>query len=111
MEAGEMIRWAFVQGDGHRKMRPAILLKRVPPFNDWIICAVSSQLHRFQEGLDMRLDERHPDFRSAGLSFPSIIRTAHLTTIPRQQIEGSIGRIGPATLDTIRKRLSNWICD
>lgn len=65
MEAGDVIRWAFVQADGQLKLRPAVLLKRVPPFNDWVICAVSSQVQRFQTRLDVKLDDRHPDFRAA----------------------------------------------
>lgn len=62
-----MIRWAFVQADGRTKLRPAVLLKQVPPFNDWIICAISSQVQRYDAELDVMLDVGHPDFRSAGL--------------------------------------------
>lgn len=104
-----MIRWAFLQGDAQVKWRPAILLKAVPPFNDWLICAVSSQTQRFQPQLDVLLDPTHPDFRATGLSYPSIVRTAHLATIPKQQVEGRIGRLSLATLATLRTNLSIWI--
>lgn len=36
MKPGDVVRWTFVQGDGQRKMRPAIILGAVPPFNDWL---------------------------------------------------------------------------
>lgn len=104
-----MIRWAFVQADGMSKLRPAVLLKQVPPFNDWIICAVSSQLHRFQPGLDILLHANHPDLALAGLPFPSIIRTGYLATIPRQQIEGVLGRISAGTLNVVKDQLREFL--
>jgi mRNA interferase MazF len=109
VEAGDVIRWAFVQADGKSKLRPAVLLKQVPPFNDWIICAVSSQLHRFQPGLDILLDAQHPDLARAGLPFASIIRTGYLTTIPQQQIEGVLGRIGDGTLNIAKGQLREFL--
>jgi len=108
VEAGDVIRWAFVQADGRIKLRPAVLVKAVPPFNDWVICAVSSQLRRYQAQLDVLLDEKSPDFRKAGLSFPSIIRAAQLTTIPVQQVEGRVGRLSASTLATLRANLGRW---
>lgn len=105
MEAGDVIRWGFIQADGKSKLRPAVLLKQVPPFNDWIICAISPQLHRFQPGLDILLHAKHPDLALAGLPFPSIIRTGYVTTIPRQQIEGVLGHISTGTLNVLKDQL------
>ncbi|MFZ1694265.1 MAG: type II toxin-antitoxin system PemK/MazF family toxin [Flavobacteriales bacterium] len=109
MEAGDVIRWAFVQADGRIKLRPAVLVKSVPPFNDWVICAVSSQLQRYQVQLDVLLDASHPDFRRSGLSFPSVVRCAQLATIPAQQIEGRIGRLSEATITSIQQQLGQWL--
>ncbi|MCB0772564.1 MAG: type II toxin-antitoxin system PemK/MazF family toxin [Flavobacteriales bacterium] len=109
MKAGDVVRWAFVQGDGQRKYRPAILVASVPPFNDWLVCAVSTQVQREVAGLDVRIDERHPDYAHMGLRFPSLIRVAQLTTLPERVIEGSIGEVSGTTLDTIKARLSRWL--
>ncbi|MBX2972889.1 MAG: type II toxin-antitoxin system PemK/MazF family toxin [Flavobacteriales bacterium] len=109
MEAGSVIRWAFIQADGRLKLRPAVLIKAVPPFNDWVICAISSQVQRFQPQLDVLLDKTHPDFRNVGLDFPSIVRTAYLTTIPAQQVEGRIGSLSDATMAAIRSNLGRWL--
>lgn len=111
MEAGDVIRWAFVQADGRTKLRPAILLKRVPPFNDWVICAVSTQVHRYRPGLDILLDIGHPDLKRAGLPFASVIRTAYLTTIPEQRIDGSLGRLSPATMNTLYIQLKHFLSE
>jgi mRNA interferase MazF len=73
MKAGDVVRWSFVQQDGQRKLRPAVVIAVVPPFNDLLVCAVSTQLHRREEGLDVLVDAKHPDIRRMGLNFPSLI--------------------------------------
>ncbi len=109
MKAGDVVRWTFVQGDGQRKMRPAIILAAVPPFNDWLVCAVSTQLQRQVQVLDILLDAQHPDFDRAGLRLPSLIRVAQLSTLPDNVVQGSIGEVSPATLRTIKERLRSWL--
>ena len=109
MKAGDVVRWTFVQGDGQRKTRPAIVVAAVPPFNDWLVCALSSQVHREVAGLDMRIDAAHPDFDRAGLSVPSLVRVAHLATLPDKTIQGSVGEVSPATLALIKERLRKWL--
>jgi len=109
MKAGDAVRWTFVQSDGQCKMRPAILIAAVPPFNDWLACALSSQVHREVAGLDIGIAATHPDFDRAGLSMPSLIRFAHLTTLPDKTIQGSVGEVSPATLALIKERLRKWL--
>jgi len=109
MKAGDVVRWTFVQGDGQRKMRPAIILSAVPPYTDWLVCAVSSQVQREVKGLDLLIDDKHPDFLRAGLTLPSVVRVAQLTTLPDKMIQGSLGDISPATLGAIKERLRNWL--
>ncbi len=109
MKPGDVVRWAFVQGDGQRKMRPAVIVAVVPPFNDLLVCAVSTQVHREVRDLDMLVDAKHPDYRRMGLQFPSLIRVAQLATLPGKVIQGSIGEVSEATFTEIRKHLRNWL--
>lgn len=109
MKAGDVVRWSFMQGDGQRKFRPAVIVAVVPPFNDLLVCAISTQLHREIKDLDVLLDPKHPDFQRTGLQFPSLIRVAQLTTLPDKVIQGSIGEVSQATIAEIRKRLRNWL--
>ncbi|MBK8499229.1 MAG: type II toxin-antitoxin system PemK/MazF family toxin [Flavobacteriales bacterium] len=109
MKPGDVVRWTFVQGDGQRKFRPAIVIGAVPPFNDWLVCAVSSQVQREVKGLDLLIDELHPDFHRTGLRVASVIRVAQLTTLPDKAIQGAVGAIGPATLDLLKARLREWL--
>ncbi len=109
MKPGDVVRWAFVQGDGQTKLRPAIIIGAVPPFNDWLVCAVSSQVQREVKGLDVIVDERHTDFQRMGLRMASVIRTAQLTTLPDRSIQGALGSVSPATLDLLKARLREWL--
>lgn len=86
MKPGDVVRWTFMQGDGQRKSRPAIILSAVPPYNDWLVCAVSSQVQREVPGLDLLIDERHPDLQRMGLQIPSIVRVAQLTTLLKARL-------------------------
>ena len=109
MKPGDVVRWTFVQGDGQSKMRPAIVLGSVPPFNDWLVCAVSSQVQREVKGLDVLIDERHSDYQRMGLRSASVIRVAQLTTLPDRSIQGSIGSVSKATLDLLKSRFREWL--
>ncbi len=109
MKPGDVVRWAFVHGDGQRKMRPAVILGAVPPFNDWLVCAVSSQVQRAVKDLDIVIDSRHPDFHRTGLRMESVVRVAQLTTLPDKVVQGSIGEVSPGTLREIKERLRKWL--
>jgi len=109
MKVGDVVRWTFVQGDGQRKMRPAVIIAAVPPFNDRLVCAVSSQLHREVKELDMRIDVQHPDYDRVGLRMSSLIRAAQLSTLPDKAIQGSSGEVSPTTIEQIKERLRRWL--
>ena len=109
MKPGDAVRWAFVQGDGQRKFRPAIVLGEVPPYKDWLVCAVSAQGQREVKGLDLLIDEQHADFEPMGLRTSSLIRVAQLTTLPDKAIQGAVGQISPPTLELLKARLREWL--
>jgi mRNA interferase MazF len=109
MKPGDVVRWAFVQGDGQRKFRPAIVLGEVPPYKDWLVCAVSSQVQREVKGPDVLIDQLHVDFERMGLRTSSLVRVAQLTTLPDKAIQGAIGHISPATLEMLKARLREWL--
>ena len=109
MKPGDVVRWAFIQGDGQRKFRPALVIAIVPPFNDLLVCAVSSQLDRKVEGLDVLIDHKHPDLQRMGLRFPSLIRVGQLVTLPERSVQGVIGSVSNETLSHVRSHLRNWL--
>lgn len=50
MKDGDICIHKVAQPDGSFKMRPVLLLKQMPPFGDWIVCAISSQLRQEVKG-------------------------------------------------------------
>lgn len=109
MEEGSIVRISLPQSDGKLRSRPALLLKKVSPFNDWILCSISSKLHNEVKGLDFILDSNHEDFNSSHLKFSGLIRVANLFTIPESIIEGKIGFISSKSYKIILQNLSNFV--
>lgn len=52
MKKGDIALANLQQADGQRKLRPVLLLKQMAPFQDWLVCGISSQLRQAVSGLD-----------------------------------------------------------
>lgn len=109
MQAGDIALLNMLQPDGSKKNRPVLLLKKVLPFNDWIVCAVSSQIHQEVVGFDYKILNSDQIFSTTGLKQSSIIRLGMISTVATSSILGIIGNIPATTLDTLKKRLANHI--
>ena len=107
MSPGDLVRWAFPQADGRVKLRPALLLAQVGVHGDWIACAVSSSLGLFSSGMDLVIDQDHPDFKTTELPRPALIRTGFLDTIPSRAIQGKVGHVSKATVQQLRRNLAD----
>ncbi len=66
-------------------------------------------MQREVKGLDLIIDERHPDYQRMGLRIASVVRVAQLTTLPDKSIQGAIGSISPETLAMLKARLREWL--
>lgn len=80
MTEGDVALTPLPQADGEIKPRPAILLRTLPPFSDWLVCGVSTQLHHEAVGFDDPIDASHADFAGSGLKAPSVSRERHPRT-------------------------------
>jgi mRNA interferase MazF len=109
MEEGRVVRVAFQQADGQVKLRPAVVLKRLPAGPDLLVCAISSKLHREMPGVDIVVHEHHADFPGMGLPFPSLIRCAYLTTVPLSTVQDPIGSVGANTLQRMLEQLTTFV--
>ncbi len=109
MEVGSVIKVAFPQGDGKIKFRPAIALAKIPPFNDWTVCGVSSKINLEVNGLDILIHKKHPDFKLWGLPYPGIIRAGFIATIPENIINGTIGNISKETCKNLLENISEYL--
>lgn len=109
MQEGEIALLNMVQPDGTIKRRPVLLLKEVPPYQDWIVCAVSSQLQQQVKGFDHPILQNDPDFGATGLRQSSLVRLGMLSTVATSTLPGTIGRLSPPILQTLKKRLATHI--
>ncbi|MCI0397962.1 MAG: type II toxin-antitoxin system PemK/MazF family toxin [Chloroflexi bacterium] len=109
MNEGDVILTPIPQADGRLKNRPAIVLRKMPGYNDLLVCGVSTQLHQRVKGFDEIIWPNDADFPSSGLLTQSLIRLGFLAIIPGNRIIGSIGTISPERHKRLLRTLSNYL--
>jgi len=109
MKEGDIVLAPFPQADGQIKKRPAVVLRKVPPFDDLLVCGVSTQLRQCVEGFDELILSADSDFKTSGLLQDSVIRLGYLLTLPRKDFIGSIGKISPERHRRLLKQLSEFL--
>lgn len=67
MTEGDMLLADLPQADGTTKLRPTLFLCRMPPFQDFLVCGVSTQLQHAVPGLDELIGPTDPEFCTSGL--------------------------------------------
>ncbi|MEO5804676.1 MAG: type II toxin-antitoxin system PemK/MazF family toxin [Verrucomicrobiota bacterium] len=109
MKEGDVILAPLPQVDGQRKNRPAIVLRIMPPFGDFLVCGISSQLHQQTMGFDEIISPPDADFTTSGLRAASLVRLGFLSLFSQNQIPGSIGEISSERLQRLLKRLAEYL--
>lgn len=74
MKAGNIVLAPLPQADGQVKNRPVLLLRSMPPFGDWLVCGISTQLAQVVIGFDEVIGISKPDFARSGLRSASLIK-------------------------------------
>lgn len=95
MRESAVVLLPLAQVDGTVKPRPAVALRQLPGFGDWLVCGISTQLHQAVAGFDETITSGDADFASSGLVRPSLIRLGFLQAVPLRKIMGRIGSISP----------------
>ena len=93
MKESDVILTSIPQADGTKKNRPAIILRELPMYGDFLVCGVSTQLQNCLKDFDEIVSPQDPDFKSSGLLSKSLIRLGFLAVLPRASIVGTIGSI------------------
>ncbi len=80
--AGHMALIRFPQVDlAPGKPRPVLLIGPVPgPYEDWLVCMVSTQLHQALAGFDEVINREASDFQHSGIKVASVVRVARPDT-------------------------------
>jgi mRNA interferase MazF len=109
MKEGDVVLTRFRQADGNFKNRPAIILCTVPPFGDFLVCAVSTQLRHRVPDFDEVITISDADFASSGLKQDSLIRIGYLASLPASELVGDIGEISTERHRGLVRRLAKFL--
>ena len=104
MNEGDIALAALPQADGQMKNRPVALLRRLPPFGDFLVCGVSTQLQHRVADFDEVISPGDAEFPPSGLKAASLIRLGFLVALPGTVLLGRIGSLSP---QRHRRLLSN----
>lgn len=109
MREGDVVIALFPQSDGSIKNRPALILREMPPFKDFLICGVSTQLRQKVEDFDEVISLTDSDFVQSGLISESLIRLGFLVTVPSNRIGGVIGSVSGERRKRLMRNLSSYL--
>jgi mRNA interferase MazF len=111
MKEGDIVLTPIPQADGLIKNRPAIVLREMPPYRDFLVCGVSTQLDKEVKGFDEVISSADEDFESTGLRTTSLVRLGFLAALPSAQIIGAIGSVSPIRHRKLLKTLSDYLIE
>lgn len=109
MKEADVVLTPIPQADGVIKNRPAIILREMPPYRDFLVCGVSTQLDKEVKGFDEVVSDTDEDFQSSGLRTSSLVRLGFLAVLPSRQIIGAIGSISSTRHGKLLKTLSDYL--
>ena len=109
MTEGSILLASLRQSDGSVKIRPVLFLRRMPPFQDLLVCGLSSQLHQAAPSFDEIIQASDPDFATSGLKVASVVRLGFLAVLPQSQFKGRIGSISVARHASLLTKLSEYL--
>ena len=109
MKEGDIVLTPVPQANGQIKNRPALFPREMPPFNDVLVCCISTQLEQQVAGFDEIIKRQDADFASSGLVADSLFRLGFLALIPRNKLLGSIGSVATARHKRLLKNLSDYL--
>jgi mRNA interferase MazF len=84
-----------IPSDPTGKLRPVLALRKLPKFNDFLVCAITTQLHQVVENFDIIISEDDEHFLYSGLQKTSLIRLGTLSRLLRGEDVSIIGFIHP----------------
>ena len=92
------------------KIRPAVILASLPgPYQEILICGVTTQLHAVVADWDELIQPGDVDFSPSGLHQMSVIRLSYLGAVRYVRVLKTIGRIDQARLERLQVRLADRI--
>jgi len=109
MNEGDVVIMPIPQADGQIKNRPVVILRKMPPYGDLLVCGVSTQLQQSVPDFDELVISKDQDFKESGLIKDSVVRLSFLAVVPSKAVIGGIGSIAPERHRRLLQRLSAYL--
>lgn len=109
MKEGDVLLASLRQADGALKDRPTLFLKRMPPYQDFLVCGISTQLRLAVPDFDEILSPSDSDFWPSGLKASSLIRLGFLAVLPGSEFKGRIGSVSAERCQRLLAKLSDFL--
>jgi len=109
MKEGDIVLIDLPQSGGGSKLRPALILRQLPKYNDFLVCGISTQVNQYIKGVDEILNEHDINFKQTGLRTTSVIRIFFLAVVSSQNISGTIGTIPGMLQKDLLQRLAKFL--
>jgi mRNA interferase MazF len=97
------------QAEAPPKNRPALILREMPPFGDFLVCGISTQVHQAVPGFDKVISRTDADFAGSGPLADSVIRVGFLAVLPRKKLLGGIGSVDRSRHARLLRNLSRHL--
>ena len=105
MQEKDIVLAPIPQRDGEVKLRPLLILKKLPTFDDFLVCGISTQVHQEIAGFDAVLVANTQN----RLREDSLIRLSFLAVFSASQIKGRLGYIDTDLHTLLLTRLSHYL--
>ena len=105
MREKDIVLTQITQSDGQIKLRPVLILRKMPTFDDFLVCGISTQLHQEIKDFDVILDVDTQN----NLKAKSLIRLSFLAVAPSKQLLKTIGSIDTTLHKLMLNRLSTYL--
>lgn len=109
MKKGDIVIATLPTSDGSFKERPALIINVFSPYNDYLLCGISSQSKQNIKDVAFLIDIHDDYFGATGLHKSSIIRLNYLVTLSQDMIAGKIGFIPGLIFEKIVSKLIKLI--
>lgn len=109
MKEGEVVIALLPQAEGSLKRRPALILRVMPPFKDYLLCGISTQIHLQVSNFDKIISPADANFANSALKAESLIRLGFLSVFSQYDLIGRIGSISADRHKRLLKNLSDYL--
>jgi mRNA interferase MazF len=99
---GNIVVAELPQSDGSSKLRPVLLLRKLPGFGDFLSCGISTQLRQAELDFDVILAKDREYFETTGLRASSVVRLNFLASVPQNPMRRHLGELPLDLLETLR---------